>query len=59
MTSTWCNVYLNAELKATKENPEIVKSRWQYGMVLNTGWHCCEIRQVRGLLTVLTRDRNL
>ena len=28
------NVYLNTELKASKDNPEIVKSRWQYGMVL-------------------------
>ena len=28
------NVYLNTELKATKDSPEIVKSRWQYGMVL-------------------------
>ena len=28
------NIYLNTELKATKENPEIVKARWQYGMVL-------------------------
>ena len=28
------NVYLNTELKVTKENPEIVKFRWQYGMVL-------------------------
>lgn len=28
------NVYLNTELKETKANPEIVKSRWQYGMVL-------------------------
>ena len=28
------NVYLNTELKATRENPEIVKSRWQFGMVL-------------------------
>ena len=28
------NIFLNTELKATKENPEVVKSRWQYGMVL-------------------------
>ncbi len=28
------NVYLNTELKETKVNPEIVKSRWQYGMVI-------------------------
>lgn len=28
------NVYLKAELKATKENLEIVKSRWKFGMVL-------------------------
>ena len=28
------NIYLNTELKETKENPEIVKARWQYGMVL-------------------------
>ena len=28
------NVYLNSELKATKESLEIVKSRWQYGMAL-------------------------
>ena len=28
------NIYLNTELKATKENPDIVKARWQYGMVL-------------------------
>ena len=28
------NVYLNTELKATKETPDIVKARWQYGMVL-------------------------
>ena len=28
------NFHLNTELKATKENPEIVKARWQYGMVL-------------------------
>ena len=28
------NVHLKAELKATRENPEIVKSRWQFGMVL-------------------------
>ena len=28
------NVYLNTELKSTRENPDIVKSRWQYGMVL-------------------------
>ena len=28
------NVYLNTELKATKDTPEIVKYRWQYGMVL-------------------------
>ena len=28
------NLYLNTELKVTKDNPAIVKSRWQYGMVL-------------------------
>lgn len=28
------NIYLNTELKSTRENPEIVKSRWQFGMVL-------------------------
>ena len=28
------NVFLKTELKATKEDPEIVKSRWKYGMVL-------------------------
>ena len=28
------NVYLNTEIKSTRENPDIVKSRWQYGMVL-------------------------
>ena len=28
------NVHLNTELKATKEDLEIVKSRWQYGMAL-------------------------
>ena len=28
------NIHLKAELKATKENLEIVKARWQYGMVL-------------------------
>ena len=28
------NIYLNTELKGTKENPEIVKARWQFGMVL-------------------------
>lgn len=28
------NVYLETELKATKESAEIVKSRWKYGMVL-------------------------
>ena len=28
------NVYLKTELKATRENPDIVKSKWQYGMVL-------------------------
>ena len=28
------NIYLKSELKTTKENPAIVKSRWQYGMVL-------------------------
>ena len=28
------NIYLNTELKATKESPDIVKSRWQFGMVL-------------------------
>ena len=28
------NVYLKAELKETKVNPEILKSRWQYGLVL-------------------------
>ena len=28
------NIYLNTELKSTKENPDIVKARWQYGMVL-------------------------
>ena len=28
------NIHLKTELKTTKENPEIVKSRWQYGMVL-------------------------
>ena len=28
------NIYLNTELKTTKENPEIWKARWQYGMVL-------------------------
>ena len=28
------NVHLKTELKATKENPEVVKRRWQYGMVL-------------------------
>ncbi len=28
------NIYLNTELKSTKENPDIVKSRWQFGMVL-------------------------
>ncbi len=31
------NVHLKTELKATRENPEIVKSRWQFGMVL-IGW---------------------
>ena len=28
------NVHLNTELKATRENLDIVKSRWQYGMVM-------------------------
>ncbi len=28
------NIYLKTELKATKETPDIVKARWQYGMVL-------------------------
>ncbi len=28
------NIYLNTELKSTRESPEIVKSRWQFGMVL-------------------------
>ena len=28
------NVYLNTELKETNVSPEVVKSRWQYGMVL-------------------------
>ena len=28
------NIYLNTELKATKENLDIVKARWRYGMVL-------------------------
>ena len=28
------NVYLNTELKVTKVNSDIVKSRWQYGMVI-------------------------
>ncbi len=28
------NIYLNTELKATRENPDIVKARWKYGMVL-------------------------
>ena len=28
------NIYLNTELKATSEDPEIVKSRWQYGMAI-------------------------
>ena len=28
------NVYLKTELKATNENPNIVKSKWQFGMVL-------------------------
>ena len=28
------NVYLRTELKETKVNPDIVKSRWQYGLVL-------------------------
>ena len=28
------NVYLLAELKATKEDPEIVRRKWQFGMVL-------------------------
>ena len=28
------NVHLKTELKATKENPEVVKFRWQSGMVL-------------------------
>ena len=28
------NIYLNAELKTTKENPEILKSRWKFGMTL-------------------------
>ena len=28
------NFYLNTELKTTKENPEILRARWQYGMVL-------------------------
>ena len=28
------NIYLNTELKSTRENPEIVKSKWQFGMVL-------------------------
>ena len=28
------NIYLNTELKATKDSLDIVKSRWQFGMVL-------------------------
>ena len=28
------NVYLNTELKVTKVTPEILKARWQYGMVI-------------------------
>ena len=28
------NIHLKTELKGTKENPEIVKSRWKFGMVL-------------------------
>ena len=28
------NIHLNTELKATKVNPEMLKARWQYGMVL-------------------------
>ena len=28
------NIHLKTELKATRENPEIVKSKWQFGMVL-------------------------
>ena len=28
------NIYLNTELKTTKENPEILKSRWKFGMTL-------------------------
>ena len=28
------NVHLKTELKATKEDMEIIKSRWQFGMVL-------------------------
>ena len=28
------NIYLKAELAASKENPELLKAKWQYGMVL-------------------------
>ena len=28
------NIYLNTELKATRESPEILKARWQYGLIL-------------------------
>lgn len=28
------NIFLNSELKATKENTEILKSRWKFGMAL-------------------------
>ncbi len=28
------NIYLKTELKATRENPDIIKSRWQFGMAL-------------------------
>ena len=28
------NIYLKTELKATKETPDILRARWQYGMVL-------------------------
>ena len=28
------NIYLQTELKATSENPEIVKARWQYSLMV-------------------------
>ena len=28
------NIYLQTELKATSENPEIMKARWQYSLMV-------------------------